>query len=195
MSYKEVLGLIAVALGLYSYIPYLHGMWKGAVRPHVFTWVVWGLITAIGFAAQMTDGQAGAGAWVMGVTALACFVITALALKWGEKNITRGDWIAFITALSAIPLWMATQDPLWSVILISSIDLAAFWPTVRKSWHRPWSEGSLVYLLCSVKFALSLAAMDQMTWVNSMYAVSMVAVYGSFYVMLLMRRRVLRNNA
>jgi hypothetical protein len=190
MDYKDFLGVLAVALGAYSYVPYLYGMVKGTVTPHFFTWCIWALICGIGFAAQLHD-NAGPGSWVMGFTAVVCVVIAALSLKWGEKVFTRSDKISFALALSAIPLWVVTKNPLWSVILISCIDLAAFYPTVRKSWHRPWSEGTLVYLLCSIKFGLSLAAMDNLTWVTGLYAASMVLVYGAFYVMLLVRRRVI----
>lgn len=188
MGFKELLGLLAVALGFYSYIPYLAGMFRGRVTPHVFTWFIWGLITAIGYAAQLSD-NAGPGSWVMVFTAAACFIITILSLKWGEKTITKSDWCSFLIALAAIPLWILTDNPLWSVVLISLIDLCGFYPTVRKSWIRPWSESIPVYLLCSVKFALSLLAMDNLTWTTGLYAASMVLVYGAFTGMLLIRRR------
>ncbi len=55
MDYKDFLGVLAVALGAYSYVPYLYGMAKGTVTPHFFTWCIWALICGIGFAAQLHD--------------------------------------------------------------------------------------------------------------------------------------------
>lgn len=190
MDLKDILGVLAVIIGAYSYIPYFIGMKRGQVKPHVFTWFIWGLITLIAFAAQLSD-KAGPGSWVMGFTGLVCLIIAALALKVGEKNITRSDWVCFWMAMAAIPLWLATHNPLWSVILVSIIDIIGFGPTFRKSWMKPWDEDWQVYILCSVKFALSLWALDNVTWITALYPVVMVVINTAFFGMLMARRRTL----
>ena len=55
-----LLGLASVIIGFVGYVPYLWGMYQGKVRPHAFTWLLWGLLTAIAYAAQLSD-HAGAG--------------------------------------------------------------------------------------------------------------------------------------
>jgi len=76
------------------------------------------------FFAQLSD-KAGAGSWATGLSAAFCLDIGILALFRGEKHITRGDWIAFLTTFLAIPLWVVTSDLLWSVLLVTGIDAIA----------------------------------------------------------------------
>ena len=127
-----------------AHIPYLLQTIKGTNKPHIFTWIIWTLLTFIAAAVQYV-GNAGPGAWVTGVTGLICVVITIFTFKNGEKHITRSDWVMFIAGLITIPLWLLTNSPLWSIILITTIDCSAFYPTFRKSWHKPHEENTFMY--------------------------------------------------
>ena len=105
------LGIFAVTVGLVSYVPYLWGMYQGKVRPHAFTWFLWGLLTAVAFAAQLSDG-AGPGSWITGVTAVVSLGVAAAALHQSRfSNVARVDWYFFIAALVSIPLWLITNTP------------------------------------------------------------------------------------
>ncbi len=82
MTSSEILGALAVTIGMIGYAPYLWSIFKGRTKPHLFSWFIWGVLTAIAFAIQISEG-AGAGAWVTGITAAVCFLITALSIKYG----------------------------------------------------------------------------------------------------------------
>lgn len=189
MDVKDIIGLTAAVINLAGYVPYFMGIHKGRVHPHVFSWFVWGLLTSIAVAAQIAGG-AGPGMWVTAVSAVACLIIAGFALRYGEKHITRSDWVAFIAALSAIPLWIVTKDPLWSVILITLIDAVAFWPTFRKSWSKPWDEAVATYIISSLKFVIGFFALTNVSLVTALYPISLVVLNGSFTVMILLRRRI-----
>jgi hypothetical protein len=167
---------------------YLKGILRGRVKPHAFSWLIWGLTTGIVSLAQHAGG-AGPGAWATALTSPGAFLYAALALKSGDRNITRADWFAFICALGAIPLWRATGDPLSAVILISAIDALGFFPTFRKSWTKPGEEMPFTYALSGMKHALSLAAMDQFTWTTALYPASLTCTNLAFVAMNLWRRR------
>ena len=68
-----------------AHIPYLLTTLKGTNKPHIFTWVIWSLLTFIAFAAQVAGG-AGPGAWVTGATGIICVIITAAALRTGRAR-------------------------------------------------------------------------------------------------------------
>ena len=135
---KESLGYFSIAVAIVSYFPYGWMTISQKIRPHMFSWVVWGTVNAITFFAQASRG-AGFGAWATGFSAGGCLSVALLAGIYGERKITRGDWVAFLSSLAAIPLWYVTKDPLWSVILLTGISAVAFYPTVRKSWRKPRS--------------------------------------------------------
>lgn len=183
------LGGAAVALGLFGYFFYMRGILQGKVKPHAFSWFVWGLLTAIAFIAQVAEGG-GACAWVTGVTALCSFGFALVGLSASSRVfITRSDWVFFIGALLTIPVWYFTGNPLWSVILITVIDAIAFAPTVRKAFIYPETENGRTYALSGLKFIIGLFALESFTWTTALYPASLVVANFAFVAMLLWRRR------
>jgi hypothetical protein len=192
---SQLFGLAAVVFGLVSYVPYLWGMHHGRVRPHAFTWFLWGLLTAIAFAAQVADG-AGPGSWITGVTAIVSLGVAGGA--WHQSrlsNVVTVDWYFFFAALTAIPLWLLTRTPLYSVILVTAIDALAYVPTFRKSWHWPEQESVFTFVLGSLKFLLAIAALPEQTLISSLYPWSLVVTNSAFVLMTLYRRQRVRRLA
>ncbi len=101
---KEFLGGLAIALTFIAYFPYIRDIQRGKVKPHVFSWVIWGTTTTIVFFAQLA-GKGGFGAWPTGVSgAITIYVAWLAFVKKSDDEITRADWLFFITAMSALPI-------------------------------------------------------------------------------------------
>ncbi len=184
---KIILGCIGIIMTIAAHIPYLLQTIKGTNKPHIFTWIIWTVLTLIASAVQYVGG-AGAGAWVTAVTGLICVVITVFAFKNGEKNITRSDWVMFIAGLMAIPLWALTNSPLWSIILITAIDCSAFYPTFRKSWHKPQEENSFMYGFNVPRHVVSIMSISSFNMLTVLYPAALLAMNLVMYAMLKLRR-------
>ncbi|MDD5585896.1 MAG: hypothetical protein PHY92_02935 [Alphaproteobacteria bacterium] len=190
VSHKEALGLLSIALFIVGYSRYFWHIFKGQTKPHAFSWLVWGIITAIAFFAQNSD-NAGPGAWTTGFGAVVYFVIAGLALFRGERDIKRSDWLAFTGALAAIPLWYLTGDPLSAVVLIAIIETLAFFPTIRKSYAKPHEETLFMYTMEILRFVPAIFALEHysaVTLINPLYT---IVLNGAFIVMALWRRAAL----
>jgi hypothetical protein len=190
MSEKEIIGALAAVLGVAGYGVYMGQVYRRAIRPHMFTWIIWGILMSIGFAAQLAE-KAGPGAWNLGVSAAATLMIAGASAFYGEKKITRSDWVFFIGALSAIPVWLMTDDPLGAVVIITMIDAAAFYPTFRKSWINPREESVSVFLVSVPQFLLSIAALERMTLTTVLYPAVIVSLNALLVMLLLWRRKAL----
>src|SRR5947199_9165168 len=153
MGYRELFGFAATILALISYVPYFRDIFAKKTKPHAFTWLVWGVLTFIAFVGQIV-GKAGAGAWVTGMTALVCLIIAGLAVRDGQRDIARLDWIALGGAVIALICWFLTRGPLLSVILITIIDNLGFVPTLRKSYFRPHEQTLSTYSMSGSKWIL-----------------------------------------
>lgn len=188
LDIKVLFGAIAVIIAFVSYVPYLTGIFKGTIKPHAFSWIIWGLLTLIAFYAQVTDGG-GAGAWVTGFTASVSFIIVISALKNGRGDITKSDWWSFAGALLSIPLWYFTGDPVWSVILITVIDALAFYPTFRKGYLKPYEDSVLTFGLSATKFVFAIFALSNYSVVTVLYPLSLVVMNGVFVLMLIYQRK------
>lgn len=185
---KELLALIGIILTIIGYTAYIRSILTGTTMPHPFSWIIWATLTAIAFFAQLSE-NAGPGAWITGTTAAVSFGIVALAYyKSRDFDITRADWVTFLAGLSAIPLWLVTENPLWAVILITVIDALGFFPTFRKCWDRPGNELPLHYIIAGLKFVLSLAALDTFNLTTTLYPASLVLMNWIFIAMLYWRR-------
>jgi hypothetical protein len=186
---QEILGGLAVALGLFGYVLYTRGIIQGKVKPHAFTWFVWGLLTAIAFVAQITKGG-GPGAWVTGVTAACSFGFALVGLGASSRMfIAKSDSVYFMLALLAIPVWFFTGNPLWSVIIITITDATAFAPTFRKAFLNPETENGWTYALSGLKFIVGLFALQSFTWTTALYPASLVLANFVFVIMLVWRRQ------
>ena len=185
---KNTLGIIAVVIGFIGYIPYFKTIFSGKTKPHAFTWLVWGTLTAIATAGQVAGGGV-AGAWVTGFTALISFIIFGLALVRGVKDFPLADWLCLAGCILAAVLWLVTNDPLTAVVLITLIDAIAFIPTIRKSYSSPESEPAFTYALSGLKFVIGIAALEQLSLLTVLYPASLVLANGGFVLMLWVQRK------
>ena len=180
-------GLLSSSIALVSLVPYIRATLKGTNKPHVFTWIIWTILTAIAFAVQMTGG-AGPGAWATGLTCALCVLILLASIKHGEKTITRLDWFCFILALLGLPLWLVTDSPALAAIWVSLIDGLAYGPTMRKSWHKPHEEMVFTHLIANLKHVFSLLGMGTYSIATSFYPISLL-VFNTILVALIVYRR------
>jgi len=184
---KETWGYLSLAVSIAGYIPYFHSIISGKSKPHVFSWIVWSWASCFLFVAQFLRG-AGAGAWVTGITALASVLVMLLSLKYGEKSITHSDETVFGLSLAALPLWVITESPLWSVVLLVGICAFGFFPTFRKSYDNPHEELAVFYLSNVFKFLFGFLALENYAASTALYPVYGVLANGAFVAMLLWRR-------
>ena len=115
---KEILGITAVVISIFSLFPYISDIVKKKTKPHLYTWVIWTPLTFMAFFSQMSDG-AGAGAWTTGVTAILCLLILALSFKFGTKDITRSDKVMLAGVVGATFLFIIVRNALLSIILVT----------------------------------------------------------------------------
>jgi len=195
MSFSDVLGAVSILLAVIGYAPYLWATMRGSIRPHAFSWLIWGISNAIAFAAQSVEG-AGAGAWVTGTTAILCFLVAMCAFfRAGEKDIHRSDWISFAGAIFAALIWVMTDNPLLSIIVVTLIDALGFYPSFRKGWNKPGEDMIFPFACASLKFGLAIAAMDSLSASTLLFPVYQVAMNAGFAGMILMRRHALKASA
>ena len=140
LIYKEIFSAIAIAITFIAFIPYIRSIHQGKTKPHAFSWIIWASVTFIVFLAQLSD-HGGAGAWPIGVSGLITLYVAFLAYTIkSDRMISNIDWLFFILAMASLPLWYFTSNPLWSVMILTTVDLLGFVPTFRKSYNYPYEE-------------------------------------------------------
>ena len=191
MILKNALSLLATGLTLVGFFPYIRSILKGDTRPHVFSWVIWGITTLLAFAGQWA-GHGGVGTWSTAVSGAITVGIAVLAYyRKGDISIHRIDWIFLIAAVAAIPIWIVTSDPFWAVLLLTTDDVLGFFPTIRKSMVDPYSENLTTYWILLFRNLVSIVALEHYSATTVMFPAAMsVTIVIMIPLLLYYRRRV-----
>ncbi|HAX91427.1 MAG TPA: hypothetical protein DCY07_04370 [Rhodospirillaceae bacterium] len=194
MDYHVIAGGVSVSTGFVIGLLYIREVLRGDTKPHVFTWLVWALLMSIAAAVSFAGGAI-IGALVLAAGAALNFIITGLALRYGERNITRSDWAMFLSALAIIPIWVMTKEPLTAAVLVTSIDLLGCVPTFRKGWLRPHEESAKVFALFAVTNVFTVLSVTPYNFVTGLYPTMCFAMDLLLATMLLARRRAVAASA
>ncbi len=108
--------------------------------------------------------SAGPTIWVTGVVTLCCIGIGISAFFVGEKRITKSDWASFMMALAIIPVWVYVASPLLALILVMLIELLNYYPTVRKSYQKPYEEDIISWSLSGLRWACATLAVTNFSF-------------------------------
>ena len=189
--YKQLLGAIAIGLTIIAYYPYIRSIIQGKTKPHVFSWVIWGTSTCIVFLAQLAD-KGGAGAWVIGFSGIISIYVAFLAyIKRSDSSITRIDRLFFIVAMTALPIWYLTSDPLWAVVILTTVDVLGFAPTFRRSYILPFEEQLMFYVVMALRNLVVLSALENYSLTTVLFPATIAIACLIFSLMVVYRRRVL----
>ncbi|MBI4092505.1 MAG: hypothetical protein HY420_01125 [Candidatus Kerfeldbacteria bacterium] len=185
---KELLGAAATGIAIIGYILYARSVLRGRSMPHVFSWLIWGLISGIAFAVQVAE-RAGPGAWSTAVGAVGCLLVFTLGLRRGSRSFSKFDWTCLTLSLLAVGLWIATDIPLTAAILVTIADAIAYVPTYRKGFRLPFEEHLAPYLIGAIIPLLAIPAIERYVVANWLSPASLIITNAAFVTMVLVRRQ------
>lgn len=183
---KETLAIIGAAIAIAGNIPYLLDVIKKRVQPHPYTWLVWTIVSGVTFFGALAKG-AGVGVIPTGAAEIFTIIIFIFSLRYGFKNIRRIDTYFLIIALLGLIPWAITKDPTLSVIIVVSIDLVAFVPTLRKTWKKPRTETPILYGMNVLRHILTLFSLQSYNVATMLHSIAMIVVNSAMTSMILFR--------
>ena len=170
---KLILAIIGALLAVAGNTPYVIDIIKKKIQPHPYTWFIWSIVSGVTFFGQVAKG-AGVAAIAFGASEIFTIVIFVFSLQYGFKNIPKNDSFFLIAALLGIIPWLILKDPTWSVIIMVTIDLIAFVPTLKKTWHRPKTESPLLYGSNVLRHSFALAALSSYNIATMLHSIAMI---------------------
>lgn len=188
---KELFAIVAALLAIAGNIPYLRDVLKKRVQPHLYTWLVWSIVSGVTFFGQVAKG-AGIGALPTAASEIFTVIIFFFSLKYGFKNIRPRDKYFLAAALLSLIPWAITKDPTISVIIVVAIDLIAFVPTLTKTWAKPGTETWWLYFTNVVRHILALFALEAYNIATMLHSIAMIIV-NSAMVSIITNRKIKKN--
>jgi hypothetical protein len=184
---KFIAAVISITLSLASMVLYTRDIYRGNTKPHIYTWLIWAIVTTIAFFGQLYGG-AGLTSISTLIGALMCIGVATIATRYGTKDITFFDGFCLVLAIGALIPWIFANNLLLSVILATLIDMLAYLPTLRKTWHAPWSEHLLAAQLSHIKHLCSLIALDSYSLSTALYPAALLCMQAIFVLEIMYRR-------
>lgn len=185
---KLTIAIIAALLAVVGNVPYLIDIFKGRVKPHPYTWLVWSIVSCIIFFGQLARG-AGVGAIPTAASEIFTIIIFIFSLKYGFRDIKKIDTIFLIVALIGVGLWIATNDPTIAVIIAVSVDFVAFLPTLRKTWIEPKTETPILYSMNVLRHILMIFSLQAYNIATMLHSVVMITT-NTFMTSIILFRKI-----
>ena len=179
--------MAAVGLNIIAFWPYIIDTIQRKTKPHMYSWLVWTIITGIVFVGQLADG-AGAGAWSTGITTVINLVIFLLSIKRGTSDITLSDKLCLGSAFLVLAFWAFSNSMELSIVMVTIVDVLAFFPTIRKSYRKPKEETFITYPLSTLRCVLGILAIANYSVTTCLYPLAMFMMYGIVTTILLYRQ-------
>ncbi|MCA9352131.1 hypothetical protein KC866_01955 [Patescibacteria group bacterium] len=170
---KLLFGIIGGILAVAGNLPYLNDIIKKRITPHPYTWFVWSLVSGVTFIGQVVKG-AGAATIAFASSEIFTILIFIFSLRYGFKNIPKRDTYFLVAALIGIVPWIILKDPTWSVMIMVTIDIIAFIPTILKTWQAPKSESPILYGSNVLRHGCALLALSQYNIATMLHSLAMI---------------------
>ncbi|MDF2379621.1 MAG: hypothetical protein P1V18_05410 [Candidatus Gracilibacteria bacterium] len=188
MNIKIIFAILSLIIGLIGFFPYLRSVFKKESQPHTFTWLIWTITQGTATAGMWIGGAGITGAISLSLGTACVLTVFLLSLREGDKNITRSDIIVLTIALSAIGIWWFLKHPLLALIMVTTIDIAAYIPTFRKSYSSPWKENAFSWTLFAFANIFSIFAIEHYNTLTLFY-ISAVSISDTLFIIFLLIRR------
>lgn len=189
VSIKLLFAILSTILAFAGgFFPYIRDILQKKTQPHAYTWLIWSITqgTAV---AGLWYGKGGWGALSLTIGTLFVFVVFLLSLKYGTKNITKGDTITLVAAFLAILVWIQLHNPLYAIIMVSIIDVVGYWPSLRKTFSEPWTETPISWIFFALTNILAMLALNEYSPLTLTYLIAISIANVCLYALCMIRRK------
>ncbi len=172
-AFKDFMGALAVAIAVAAYAIYVWQSFRGETRPHPLSWLIFVILTGIGYLVQL-DEAAGPASWVMAITTAVCLLLCVMSFARGERAFPWYEWAFLVAAAVVFVFYLLSRQPTLSAVLASFVNVLGFGPTVTKAWHRPASDSVTTFTLNGLKFVPSFFALDNVSVATVVFPATLV---------------------
>lgn len=191
---SSVFGLLSGILSALCYIPYVRGIVKGKVKPERASWLIWSVLTAIGFFSSLAIGATHS-LWLPGVQGIGVIVVFLLSIKYGYGGLLKRDILTLIASALTLIIWYFTQQPVVALYLTTIIDAMGGYLTVIKSYEEPDTETPVTWAMSAIAGLFAVLSVGKLDLSLLAYPFYILLINGAVFVAILLGRKVRRLKA
>ncbi len=178
------MNVLSGVLFFVAFIPYVWAITHGQTVPSPVTWAIWASVDTLTLFAMIKEkaviGQitgAVIGAWV----------VTILAIFYGNPTMGSVEWISIIGALAGVILWKFTGNALLAVICAQLAVLIGAVPTIVGVYTGVLLEDPIAWSLWSFSCIPAFLAIKKWDMANVLQPLSFAVVDLSIFALVMMR--------
>jgi len=173
--------IISSLIALISPLVYTKAILKGEAKPHRTTRLVLLLITSLATVSLFAQHNTVA-IWLAGISTLQSILIFSLSIKHGMGGWAKTDLFCLSIAFLGILLWQTTKLPVIALYASIGADFTGMVPSLVKTYHFPYTEIWIFYLLDVIAaifsmLALSTWTIDQFAYPLYIFAINLAMVF------------------
>lgn len=168
LDYKTSLVIIWWLNSLITSALFIRTIIKKQTIPHLYSQIIWTITVTISFLWQVYDNS-WVGTWILFL--IDCWVITILflSIKYWIKEPTKWDKIFLTLALVSMIPRILTKNPLYSVILVTFIDVLWYFPILNKIKRYPNSEVLYPRIIWNISFITWFIWLNHISILSALY--------------------------
>lgn len=179
VMFTEIAVVVAIGLAIVGNVGYFGSVLKGEIQPHPVTWFIGSIVSAVTFFGAVVKGG-GVGVWPILASEIFTILIflfsLRLAMQTDFRIVKKRDWIFLAVCLLGIIPWYLTNDPTISVILVVTIDVISFIPTLLKTKNNPGSENGILFICNILRHILILFTLANINIATSLHSFAMITI-------------------
>jgi hypothetical protein len=188
VHFKDVLSVLAGALVIVAFVPYIWAILRKEAQPAKATWIVWAFLDTITFAGMLAkhsmNGQivgSICGAWT----------IVLLTLKYGKSGWTLLDKLCLGGAFLGIALWQAFNNPVLGIVTSLSVVFLGSFPTFASAWNDPSKEDRTAWTIFWLSCVVAMFAIPAATLADAAQPTTFFLIETTMVCILYLRPRML----
>jgi len=186
---RAICAFVAFMLTCIAYLPYYADTLAWRTRPQRASWLIWGVLSTISFASQVTEGATTSLVFA-GIQCAGTLGIMALATSRGIGGfLNRRDRPVLLAAGAGLVAWYLTDDAAWALCISCSISLIGGTVTVAKAYRYPQSETLPFWFTSFVASLFAIGSVGGWDPILLMYPVYLMTLKGSVVVAILLGRQ------
>lgn len=190
----SVFGLLSGILSALCYVPYVRGIIRGHVKPERASWLIWSVLTAMGFFSNLAIGATHS-LWLPGVQGIGVIVVFLLSIKHGYGGLLKRDILTLIASALTLVVWYFTRQPVVAVYLTTLIDAMGGYLTVIKSYEEPDTETPVTWAMSAVAGLFAVLSVGKLDVSLLAYPLYIFLINGAVFVAILLGRRARRQSS
>ena len=193
LEYQFICGLISVAVVTANHLYYLSLTIKREIKPHIFTLMIYLIVTTSVGLGMTGEGAMGPGVR-LALPALLYLLMIFFSIKQGVDYINRLDIVMLFFATLGLPLWWLTENPRVSILFLAAVEGFGFAPALIKAYRLPNEDSALSPLISATAMLFGALSVKSplASWATTFYFIFWLSLCLLIATVILVRRKALQ---